>query len=183
MSSRRLGARAGLQAVHGAELRDEAVDAAGDERPGRRFVGARQVADDGHADRAAAAREAQLRERDVELGAPALGVARDLHVPHRVPAVVVGAVVEVVAVGLDAGGVDAELVGGAAVVVRVDGDLEPVGRRALVAAGEHAGDAAGLAVEGPDGDVERQVVVGDARLGAFGGRGRPRPARAARTRR
>ena len=34
--------------------------------------------------------------------------------------------------------------------------------------GEHAGDASGFAVESPHGDVERQVVVGDARFGAFG---------------
>ena len=43
--SQALGRRARLQAVHRAELRDEAVDASGDERPGRRFVGPRQVAD------------------------------------------------------------------------------------------------------------------------------------------
>jgi hypothetical protein len=41
----------------------------------------------------------------------------------------------------------------------------------LVAAREHAGEEGGLAVVGADGDVDRLVVVGKPRLGAFGGRG------------
>ena len=118
----------------------------------------------------AAGREAQLRERDLELGAPALGIAHHLHVPHGVPAVVVVAVVEVVAVGLHAHRVHGELVGRAPVVERVDGHLHPVGWRAFVAPREHAHDPARLAIERLDGDVERRVVVGDAGLGALGRR-------------
>ena len=53
--------------------------------------------------------EAELRERNPELRAPAARTAADRDVPHRVPPVVVVAVVEPVRVLLDAGRIDGEL--------------------------------------------------------------------------
>ena len=113
------------------------------------------------------AREPQLAERNAELGGPALGVARNGDVPHRVPRVVFFGVVEDVGVALHAGRVDLEDEPGAPVVIRVDADGNPVRRRPGVAARELRGDAARLAVERAHADVDGVVGVGDAHLGAL----------------
>ena len=156
---------------HLGELRDEAVGVAREQRPGRDLVQAAHLAHQREADGAAiGVVEAQLRERDPELGAPAVRVAAHLDVPHRVPAVVARAVVEVVPVPLHANRVDRELVGRSVIEIGIDDHLHPVGGRGLIAPREDADDAVGFAVEGADGDVERIVVERDPRFGAVAGR-------------
>src|SRR5690606_11810944 len=98
-----------LKAAHLAELRHEAVGVAREQRPGRDLVQPADLANHREADRAAAsAVEPELREGNAELGTPSLRVPRHLHVPHRIPAVIARAIVKVVAIALDAGGVDAK---------------------------------------------------------------------------
>ena len=92
-------------------------------------------------------------------------VARDADVPHGVPAVVVVGVVEPVAILLDAGRVDGELVRGAAIVKRIDEDAEPVARRVVVAPREIGDDLVRLGIERSHPHVERRRIVGDAKLG------------------
>ena len=89
----------------------------------------------------------------------------DGDVPHGVPARVVVRVGEPVAVLLDAGGVDGELVRRSPVAVRVDDDAHPVGRRSFVAPRQHADDLVRLRIDRAHGDVERRAVVRHAHLG------------------
>ena len=86
ISSKRLRRARHLQAAHLAELRDEAVGVARQQRPGRRLGEAADLANHREAHRAAVGVvEAQLRERNAELGAPAVGVLRDLRRPTPRP--------------------------------------------------------------------------------------------------
>jgi hypothetical protein len=102
---------------------------------------ARAVANHGEPEAVALVRlEAKLRERDSELRAPALRVTLHRHLPDGVPTGVVVRVGEPVAVLLHAGRVHRELVGGAPVLVGVDQDADPVGRRVAVAARADADD-------------------------------------------
>ncbi len=113
-------------------------------RPAHRLRKTADLTNHREAHRAAGERvEPQLRERNLELGAPAVVVALDLHVPHRVPAVVALTVVEVVAIRLDANGIDAELIRRPLVEVRIDDDADPVRGGALIAAGENADEFVG----------------------------------------
>jgi hypothetical protein len=100
----------------------------------------------------------------VELRQPAVPVAGDVHVPHRVPAVVAIGVVEPVAILLDAGRVDRELVGGAAIVIRVDEDAEPVARGIVVAPREIRDDLVRFGIERSHPHIEGGGIVGDAKL-------------------
>src|SRR5262249_52084923 len=123
------------------------------------------LAHDGKADAVVvAAAEPELRERDVELGLPALRVAADHDVPHRVPAVVRAVVVEPVRVLLHAGRVDRELVRGAPIVIGVDEDANPVRGGPHVAPREEADDLVGLRVERAHGNVDGRAVDDDAGL-------------------
>ena len=79
---------------------------------------------------------------------PAFRVPRHLHVPHRVPAVVAGAVVVVVTIALDADRVHRELVRRSVIEVGIDNHLQPVGGRRLIAPREEPDDALGFGVEG-----------------------------------
>jgi hypothetical protein len=65
-------------------------------------------------------------------------VARDGDVPDGVPALIFVAVVEIVLVPFDADRIDAELVRGPPIVIRIDRDVDPVGRRVRVAACQNA---------------------------------------------
>ncbi len=149
-----------------AELRHDAVGALGDERPRRRFVQAGDLPRQRKAERRFLRRgKAQLRERDAELGAPAIRALGDDHVPDRVPPLILVAVVEVVLVLLHAGRIHRELVGGSLVVVRIDDDGDPVRRRLCVPARQEAGDLGRFRIVRQDRDVEMLRVVRDARLG------------------
>ena len=158
-------------AAHLRELRHEPVGVARQQRPGGDLVEARDLADDGKPHRAAlVVVEAQLRERNPELRRPAFRVPRHLHVPHRVPAVVAGPVVVVIAIALDADRVHRELVGRSVIEVGIDDDLQPVGGRRLIAPREESDDALGFSVEGANRHIEGRRVVGDARGGEMAGR-------------
>ena len=150
------------------ERRDVAVRAARQQRPGRGFLQPADVARHREAKRIGLRRvESQLRKRNPELGRPAVLIARDAHVPHRIPAVIAAVVVEPVAIHLDAGRVDAELVRGAPVVVGVDQHAHPVAGRFVVAASEVGDDLAWLGIVGADLDEEGGRVVRDSKLGAL----------------
>ena len=110
-------------------------------------------------------REAQDGERDAQLGRPAVGGGRGGPVPHGVPVTVLLVVAVHDLVALHAGGVEEEAVGGAAVVHRVDEDVDLVGVRGVVAPPQGAVDLPGLAVVAGDADVEVPVVVEDPHLG------------------
>ena len=117
--------------------------------------------------------EAELVERDAELGRPALLVVRHLAVPDRVPGgVPLGLAVAQDEVDLAAAGGEVELEAGALVVVAVEADADHVDRVLLevVAA---AGVAVHLrrVVEGADRDVDVPVVVQDLDLGLLRGVG------------
>ena len=83
----------------------------------------------------------------------------DRDVPHGVPARSRCWCRRTSTVLLHAGGVDGELVRRAPIAVRVDDDADPVRRRSLVAARQHADDLVRLRFERADGDVERRCVV------------------------
>ena len=76
-----------------------------------------------------AASEPQLRKRHAVLSLPPLRRAHDPDVPYRVPAPIAVGIVEPVRIDLDAGRVDAELIGRAIVVKGIDEDGNPIGRR------------------------------------------------------
>ena len=119
-----------LEAVQLAELRDDAVGALRDERPGRRLVVACNLSRERQAeDRFRRGWKTQLRERNAELRAPPVGPARDDHVPDRVPSLILVAVVEVVLVLLHSRRIHRELVRGPLVVIGVDQHRHPVGWR------------------------------------------------------
>ena len=161
-----------LQMREIAEVGDEAVRALRDERPRVGLVEAADLAHDGEPERRIVGRiEAQLREGDAELRAPAVLVARDGDVPHGVPAAVVVPVVGPGAVLLHARGIDAELERRAAIVERVDDDLQPVGRGFGVAPRAQADEPIGLRVVRADRDVEIRGVVHHLHVGREGRRG------------
>ena len=132
-----------------------------------RSRGARHVADDEQAERVLGARrEADLAERDPELGDPAERIDLRRDVPDGVPRRVFVVVVGDVEVALHAGRVHDELVAGLVVVVRVDHELELLRRGAHVAAREQRDDAVGRRIVHAREHVEVAVVVRDAHLGA-----------------
>ena len=155
-----------------AERRHPAHGPAGDQRPRAGLVHARHVARHREAQATVAAgAEAKLRQRDLELRPPPLGIAGHRNVPHRVPAVVLVVVVVVIAVELHADRVDGKGIGGPPVVVRVDVDAHPIGSGPHVAARQEGLDSRRVRIEGPDGDVDGLVVVGDPCFRALGRRG------------
>src|SRR5438093_1196210 len=77
-----------------------------------------------------------------------------------VPPAFAVAVVEPVAILLDAGRIHRKLERGAAVVIRVDQDANPIRRRVVVAAGEQSSDARALRLERTHRDVERRRIEG-----------------------
>ena len=113
-----------------------------------------------------ARREADLAERDPELGDPADRVDARRDVPDAVPRRVLVVVVGDGEVALHAGRVHDELVAGLLVVVRVDDELELLRRRAHVAPRQERHDAVGRGIVHAREHVEVPVVEGDARLGA-----------------
>ena len=158
-----------------AERRDVAARALRQQRPGGRLVGVPDLANHGEAEAVRRRRiESQLRERNLELGVPPFGVAADRDVPHRIPAAVVVGVVEPVGIEFDAGGVDAELERGPAVVVRVDEHRDPIRRRRIIAPREQSDDLVRLRIVSPHRDIERRAIEehphlgGVRRFGAFG---------------
>src|SRR5258706_11473272 len=92
-------------------------------------------------------RVAQLAEGNAELGHPTGGIDAGRGVPHCVPRDVFVGVVENRDVALDARGIDRELEAAALVVVRVDQDLDLVGRGALIAASQERLDAVRMRVQ------------------------------------
>ena len=171
MSSSRFGDPAEPQPAQIAERRDVAVGAAGEERPGRRLVEARNLTNDGKPEIVRAdGVEAELREGNLELRAPATRVNRRAHVPDGVPARILLDVVEPVLVDLDAGRVDREFERGSAIVIGVDEHVNPVGRRGLVAPVQVRHDAIRAAVVRHDGHIQRDGVVGHPDLGRVTGR-------------
>jgi len=114
--------------------------------------------------------EAQLGERNAELCDPSSRIAGHGHVPDRLPrSIVLGVVVEH-PVTAHAGGVHHELERGAAVVVGVDQNADPVRGRILVPPGERRGDLLRPGIVGPDPDVKRVVGVDHPELGRLAGR-------------
>ena len=117
-------------------------------RPGVALVVAGHVAPDAEAERVAlAAGVAQLIERNAELRDPTRRVDPRADVPHAVPRLVLFAIVENREVALHAGRIHRELDAGAAIVVAVDDELEPLGLRAHVAPAEQRHDAVGVRIE------------------------------------
>ncbi len=112
-------------------------------------------------------REAQLRQRNSELGHPALFVHSGRHVPNRIPRVILAGVVEQVFISLDTRRVHPEFKRGSAVEIRVDAHRQPVGRRIQIASRELPDDLVGLAVVGADTDVKRPIIVEHSCLGAL----------------
>ncbi len=166
------GRRQHRQAGQLAERRHEPGGRPRQERPARGFLQAADLADHGKPEpRARDGREAQLRERNVELGGPSGGIARHAHRPDGVPAAVAARIVEPVAILLHARRVDGEFVRGAAIVVRVDEYAEPVARRIVVAARQKGDDSVRLGVVRADLHVQRRRVERHAKLGALARRG------------
>src|SRR5699024_8585261 len=117
------------------ELRRDAGAVAPDERPAVALIEARDVAYDAQAeDVARSAREAHLAEGHSLLGGPAEGVDGGGDIPHAVPRRIFLAVVEGVEIAFHALRIHRELVPGAAIVVRIDHDLDAVGWRRDIAA-------------------------------------------------
>ncbi len=111
----------------------------------------------------------ELAERNAHLGGPAVGVDRRRGIPHRVPCQVALAAAGKRVVAAHARRVDLEPGRSAAIVVTVEADAEPIGRRAgHVAAAQPRRHPA--PVVHPRRDVHRFVVVGDPDLGGFAGR-------------
>ena len=161
------------EAAQLAERRHVPVVAAGQQRPGRRFVEAADLPRHREAEGVRVRlSESQLRERDPELRGPSEAIARDADVPHRVPAVVAVVVVVPVPIHLHAGRVDRELVCGAFVVVGIDQDVDPVAGRIEIAPCEIGDDPVRVAVERADLYEEGALVVRDAKLRALTRRSR-----------
>ena len=165
-----LGRLGQLQAAELAELRNEAVGALGDERPGRRFVQPGNLPRQRESERA-------RRTPGTEAATTECGTRRSSRRrawrrprPRRRPSPGLVAVVEVVLVLLHARRVHRELVHRPLVVVRVDHDSDPVRWRLRVAAREESRDLLRLWIERQDRDVEVLRVVGHARFGRVGRR-------------
>ena len=123
-AARASSARPPSQAAHLGELRHEAVGVARQQRPRGGLGQPADFANHGEADRAAVGVvEAQLRERNAELGASSRRRRASTSTSHTASQLSsLGAVVEVIAIGLDADRVDAKLVGRSPIEVRIDDD-------------------------------------------------------------
>ena len=114
--------------------------------------------------------EAELGERDTELGRPPLVVEGHGRGPDPVPGAVVPGVVEDRRVTLHVARAHLEHDAGQVIVSRVQVDPDPVRVGRPVPARQTAHNALRLAVPHPGADVECLVVVGDAQLRGLGGR-------------
>src|SRR5262249_21618059 len=110
---------------------------------------------------------AELAEGDADLGCPAFSVDRGVHVPYRVPRVVVVAVAARDRVAERARGSHPEGPGGEVVVIGIDRGLELIGFHGVVAARQARLDLAGFMIVEPGADVERVAPDEHAHLGAL----------------
>ena len=85
-------------------------------------------------------------------------------IPHRVPGVVLLAIVVHGVVALHTRRVHGELEARAPIVVGIDHDLELIGRSPDIPAREELQNAVGMWIEGANKDIEVAVVVGDLSL-------------------
>jgi hypothetical protein len=164
-----LGAQPG-DTVDRAVVRDLALGGARHEGPLVDLAAALQIAPDLEPERVDVAVVAQRDQRDLELGRPALVVARRHRVPPAVPVGAHVGVVEPDAVELHAGRVDLEVIRAGLVVLRADVDGDLVAVDVAVAPGQPADDLLGVRVEAAHRDVDRVVIVQHAQLGLLGRR-------------
>src|SRR5512141_1268506 len=95
------------------------------ERPADTLCSSCNVTDDHEAERVTRrVRKPKLAERNAELGNPSKGVYARCDVPYGVPARILVVVIVNVEVALHSSGIDTELVPGAAIMIRIDHQLE-----------------------------------------------------------
>ena len=140
--------------------------------PERVLLEARRVAVDLQAPGRVGPGEAEVVERDAHLGGPALLADPGVGFEHPVPGVGFPVVVEIHPVDHRAARGDEEGVGGLAVVVGVEGEVNPVRLLddPLIAPAEAGDDLVRLLVEADRSHVQGLVVVEEADLGALGRR-------------
>ena len=112
----------------------------------------------------------QLTERHAKLGDPPFFVDSRFDIPYAIPRRVFDNVGVDGIVAFHTSRIDGQLYAGAAVVKRVDNDLNLVARCFYVAAAEQWTDAVRMGIVGPYKHVQVMIVVGDPHLGSIRGR-------------
>ena len=115
--------------------------------------------------------KSQLRIGNAHFRGPTGRVARDLALPHAIPAVIVPFIIEERTVIQRPGSTHAEIETAALVVIRIDVDLETIGIRALIAPGQPGDDGIGVCVIQARADIQRGIVVGEVDHGTLSGDG------------